>query len=164
MKKNIFAALVLCMSLINAFAQEPIVLATIVNNINMAGEYPLSVCPVSGETLGAMGDAVVKVYDGREVKFCCANCVGTFEKNLKKSFKKLDKAIIENGEKSYPLQTCVGCGDELSAMGKPYAHLYKNQLVMLCCKDCVANFEKDPDKCLSMIDAAAQPVEAETKE
>ncbi len=34
------------------------------------GPYTLDTCPVSGEKLGSMGDPSVKMYDGREVRFC----------------------------------------------------------------------------------------------
>ena len=33
--------------------------------------YTLATFPISGKTLGSMGDAIVKQYDGREVRFCC---------------------------------------------------------------------------------------------
>lgn len=125
-----------------------------------AGKYPLNVCPISGETLGEMGDPVVKVYDGREVKFCCGNCVGPFEKNLEKSMKILDEKIVAAKKDSYPLATCVVSGEKLGGMGEPYVHMYKNQLVMFCCGNCVGTFEKDPAKFLAMIDAAAKPAEA----
>ncbi len=47
-----------------------------------AKPYPLDTCPVSGEKLDTMGGAVVKVYAGQEIKFCCKGCVKTFEKDL----------------------------------------------------------------------------------
>jgi hypothetical protein len=54
--------------------------------------YPLTTCIISGEKLGGMGDPVVKVYNGRQVKFCCNGCVATFEKDLAGNFKKIDDA------------------------------------------------------------------------
>ncbi|GAB4327549.1 MAG: hypothetical protein Kow0074_22950 [Candidatus Zixiibacteriota bacterium] len=54
--------------------------------------YPLDYCLVSGEKLGSMGDPVVKVYDGREVKFCCRMCVSDFEANQAVYLAKLDSA------------------------------------------------------------------------
>src|SRR5712675_516899 len=57
----------------------------------VAGDpYALAVCPISGKKLGGMGDPVVKDYDGREVRFCCAMCPPNFEKDQDKSFAKLD--------------------------------------------------------------------------
>ncbi len=41
--------------------------------------YTLDTCVVMGSKLGSMGDPIVRVYDGQEVKFCCAPCVKEFE-------------------------------------------------------------------------------------
>lgn len=54
--------------------------------------YPLDVCVVSGEKLGEMGKPVVMEYEGREVKFCCADCPKTFKKDPAKYVKKIDEA------------------------------------------------------------------------
>ncbi len=174
MKNYIFAALVLCVSMISAFAGDPEAAKTgdatmakeatatvvVTSEVTPAGAYPLAICPVSGETLGEMGSPVVKVYDGREVKFCCKNCVGTFEKDLKSSMSILDKKIVEAKSESYPLGTCVVSGEKLGGMGDPVVHNYKNRIVKFCCGNCIATFEKDPDKYLAMIDAAGKPAEA----
>ena len=37
--------------------------------------YPLETCVVSGEKLGEMGKPFVYQYEGREIKFCCKNCL-----------------------------------------------------------------------------------------
>lgn len=138
-----------------AFGEEP------VPAVSEAGKYPLSVCPISGEKLGEMGDPVTKTYDGRDVTFCCANCVGTFEKDLKKSFEILDAKIVAAGKESYPLDKCVVSGEKLGEMGEPFPYVYKNQLVLFCCGNCVKTFEKEPAKYLSMIDAAKAPAAPE---
>ena len=54
--------------------------------------YPLSVCVVTGEKLGSMGDPHVIEYQRRTVKFCCAHCEKNFRKDPKKYLAKLDKA------------------------------------------------------------------------
>jgi len=59
-----------------------------------ATPYPLDTCIVSGEKLGEMGEPVVKVIDGREVKFCCNGCIKKFNKDPAKFF-----ATIDQGEK-----------------------------------------------------------------
>ncbi|MCB1061167.1 MAG: hypothetical protein KDB65_13165 [Calditrichaeota bacterium] len=160
MKKLILSlTLALALGAALAFAEDN---APATEEISAAGKYPLKVCPVSGETLGEMGDPVVKVYDGREVKFCCKNCVGTFEKDLASSMQILDNKIYEAEKAAYPLKTCVVSGETLGEMGDPYPYMYKNQLVEFCCQNCVSTFEKDPDKYLSMIYAAhAKSVEPE---
>lgn len=44
-----------------------------------AGSYTATVCPISGEALGSMGDAYDYVYAGRLVRFCCAGCIDKFK-------------------------------------------------------------------------------------
>jgi hypothetical protein len=49
--------------------------------------------------------------------------------------------------KPYPLKTCVVSGDVIGGdMGKPVTLVYKGQEMKFCCKDCVKDFKKDPDK------------------
>ncbi len=119
-----------------------------------ASAYPLDYCLVTGEKLGEMGKPVVKMYDGREVKFCCNACVKTFEKDQAQWMKKLDTAIIASQKDNYPLETCVVTGEKLGEMGEPFNYVYENRLVRFCCGGCVKTFESDPAKYLSMIDAA----------
>jgi len=54
--------------------------------------YPLTTCIVSGDKLGSMGDAVVVVRDGREIKFCCKGCIKDFDKDPAKFITKIDEA------------------------------------------------------------------------
>jgi len=54
--------------------------------------YPLTTCPISGEELGSMGDAINVVYAGRLVKFCCAMCVPKFEADPMATIMKIDEA------------------------------------------------------------------------
>ena len=54
--------------------------------------YNLDSCIVSGDKLGTMGDAVVVVRDGREIKFCCKGCIKDFDKDPAKFVKKIDEA------------------------------------------------------------------------
>lgn len=54
--------------------------------------YPLATCIVSGDKLGSMGDAVVVVRDGREIKFCCKGCIKDFDKDPAKFIAKIAEA------------------------------------------------------------------------
>jgi hypothetical protein len=58
-----------------------------------AKAYTLDTCVVSGEKLGSMGDPVVKVYDGQQVKFCCNSCVKDFEKDKAKFLTKIAASV-----------------------------------------------------------------------
>lgn len=51
--------------------------------------YPLDTCVVSGEELGSMGDPVVIMHEGTEVRFCCDSCIPKFNKEPEKYLAKL---------------------------------------------------------------------------
>ena len=53
--------------------------------------YTLKTCVVSGDKLGEMGDPYVYAYKGREIKFCCKNCLKDFNKDPAKYLKKIDE-------------------------------------------------------------------------
>jgi len=38
-----------------------------------------TVCPVSGEALGSMGDPIVVTHESKEVKLCCKSCIKDFK-------------------------------------------------------------------------------------
>ena len=64
--------------------------------------------------------------------------------------------------KPYPLEKCIVSGDKLGEMGKPVTLTYKGQEMKFCCKDCVKDFKKDPEKWIKKL-AEAQKKEAEKK-
>jgi YHS domain-containing protein len=53
--------------------------------------------------------------------------------------------------KAYPLDVCVISGEKLGSMGKPHIVSHKGTDVQLCCDDCLTEFNKDPDKYVSMV-------------
>lgn len=55
-----------------------------------AKPYPLDICVVSGEKLGSMGDPVVILHEGQEIKFCCDSCEPKFRKAPAKFLSKLE--------------------------------------------------------------------------
>jgi hypothetical protein len=55
-------------------------------------DYPLDTCAVSGERLGEMGTPVDYIYGNQLVRFCCAGCIGRFEKDPDKYLEKLRRA------------------------------------------------------------------------
>ncbi|CAN5155967.1 hypothetical protein BH23VER1_BH23VER1_22680 [soil metagenome] len=57
--------------------------------------YPLDVCIVSGEALGSMGDPIVITHEGREIKFCCDQCLPDFNEDPEKYLAELDAKIAE---------------------------------------------------------------------
>ena len=55
--------------------------------------------------------------------------------------------------KPYPLTTCLVSGEKLGGMGKPFAYQYKDQEIKFCCKSCLRDFNKDPEKYLKKLEA-----------
>jgi hypothetical protein len=52
--------------------------------------YPLDTCLVTENALGSMGDPIVMVHAGQEVKFCCAPCVEEFKANPEEYLARLE--------------------------------------------------------------------------
>ncbi|GAB4553592.1 MAG: hypothetical protein Tsb0013_16020 [Phycisphaerales bacterium] len=113
--------------------------------------YTLPDCPVGGP-LGSMGDPVVKVYDNREVRFCCAGCINEFESNRAKYWGLIDAEIVEQQLMHYPIDTCIVTGKELSE--DAVNHVHNNRLVRLLNAEAVATFKADPEKHLESLDKA----------
>lgn len=114
--------------------------------------YPLDTCPITGKKLGTMGDPVVKIYDGREVRFYCPACPEKFEKDLAENLKKLDEQIIKDQGPLYPLKTSVVTDKDLPA--KPYEFVYGNRLARLGAESEKAEFLKDATKYFAELDKA----------
>jgi hypothetical protein len=52
--------------------------------------------------------------------------------------------------KPYPLTKCL-VTDDAFEHGKPYIFVHDGQEIKLCCKDCLADFKKEPSKYLSKL-------------
>lgn len=114
--------------------------------------YPLDSCPISGKKLGAMGDPVLELYDGREVRFCCDACPPAFAKDTAKSLAKLDDKLIKDQAPIYATKASVVTGKDLPE--KPYEFVYGNRLIRLGAEPEKAEFLKDPKRYLKSLDAA----------
>lgn len=111
--------------------------------------YTLDSCPVGGK-LGSMGDPVVKLYDNREVRFCCAGCIDEFEANQAKYWGEIDAKIVEQQLMHYPIDTCIVTGEKLGE--NAVNHVHNNRLVRLASEEAVAEFRDDPAKHLKALD------------
>jgi hypothetical protein len=113
--------------------------------------YPFATCPISGKKLG--DGAVTKLYEGREIRFCCSDCPAQFEKDLKASLAKVDEKIIKDQSPLYPIKTSVVSGKDLPS--HPVDFVYGNRLVRLADKEEEKAFLKDPAKHIETLDKAA---------
>ena len=120
--------------------------------------YPLNVCAVAGEPLGSMGEPIVKVVEGREVRFCCAGCVGKYEKSTATFSAEIDKKIIAQQEDKYPLTTCVKAGTDLEGGGKVF--VAGNRMMKTCCGNCQKAVEGDPAAAIEKLNEAAIAAQA----
>lgn len=126
--------------------------------------YTLATCPVSGKPLPAQPHILIysnpndPIDDGREIRLCCPNCVGAFEKDPKAILSKVDAAMVEQQLSYYPAGNCLVMADEaLSDPRGPDAKddknvIVRNQLVRLCCGKCVRKVTADPDRFVAMVD------------
>ncbi len=60
--------------------------------------------------------------------------------------------------KPYPMETCVVSGEKLGGMGEPFVFEYEGREIMLCCKSCKKDFDKEPKKFTAKVDEAAKKV------
>ena len=75
---------------------------------------------------------------------------------------KTDASWLANARAAYPLDTCVVSEESLGLHGpaKQKDMIYRepgkpDRLVRFCCKGCIDDFNKDPEKFLKALDAAA---------
>lgn len=119
--------------------------------------YPLGTCPVSGEALGSMGDPIILVHDGREVRLCCAGCEKKFNAEADALLEKADVKIKEQQAGDYPLATCIISGKELG--DAPAVHVIGNRAVAFCCEGCPKKFKEDVPANMAKLDEAVKAEE-----
>lgn len=68
----------------------------------------------------------------------------------------LNPASADAAEKAkpYPLKKCVVTDEDLGSMGDAYVFTHKGREVKLCCKCCLKDFNKSPDKFVKKMEAA----------
>ncbi|MEZ6232919.1 MAG: hypothetical protein R3B68_01905 [Phycisphaerales bacterium] len=117
-------------------------------------------CPLMGREIDPER-AVVKEFEGREIRLCCTRCERRFDSDPAAAFEKVDELMIADQLPLYPITDCLvmeghELGDDAINM------VYKNRLVRLCCEGCVADFEADPEAYLHRLDQAAAEAQRET--
>ncbi len=122
--------------------------------------YTLSTCPVSGEVLGSMGDAIKVDVDGREVLVCCKGCVKKVKADPK-YLAEVDKQMIADQKAYYPTKMCIVSDELLEEEGDSAAIdvIVRNRLFRVCCAPCTKSIKKDPAKYFAILDAEAKKVQ-----
>lgn len=54
--------------------------------------------------------------------------------------------------KAYPLKTCIVTDNDLDSMGEQADFVHQGQTIKVCCKPCIAKFEKNPAKYLKKLE------------
>ena len=117
--------------------------------------YLLDIDPVSGASLGPPSGQVVTQYQGRELRFSSQTNSDLFMKNPAKYVPELDRKLIDQQVAFYPLNSCVVSGKTLGGeTGPPVNYLYGNRLVRFDSRDCVSEFEENPEEYLTTLDEA----------
>lgn len=119
--------------------------------------YSLDVCAVSGEKLGSMGDPVVLIKDGKEIRLCCDGCKKKADKETAAMVKEVDAKLIADQDSHYPAKTCINSGAELKDGGVSF--IAGNRLFKTCCANCEAKVKADPAAFIAKLDA--QVIEAQ---
>ncbi len=69
--------------------------------------YYLSACPMCGTLLGARGEAVELVHEGRELRFCNVRCRDDFARDPRVGLGRVDALMIADQRPHYPLDVSV---------------------------------------------------------
>jgi YHS domain-containing protein len=145
------------------FAKDPATFLAKLNAEIVKAElplYPAVMCPVMPEEAlpSATGpdadEAKNVVYQNRLVRLCCGKCVRRFNQSPAKYLEALDRMIVAEGSKNYPLTTCPISGRPLG--DDPVDVIAANRLVRVCCKGCAAKVEAEPMKYAGIVVAAGK--------
>ncbi len=66
--------------------------------------------------------------------------------------KPADEKKADAPAKPYPLKNCIVSDNDLDSMGEQASFVYQGQTIKVCCKPCVAKFEKNPAKYLKKLE------------
>lgn len=127
------------------------------SNERVGDPWPLDTCIVSGGKLGSMGDPIIRIHEGREVRFCCEGCVPKFEADPAPFLKKADEAIKQQQRSLYPLDHCIiDTTETISADDSENSFsVVGNRLFIYCCPPCDKKVRQDPAKYIAILDEAA---------
>jgi len=121
-------------------------------------------CVVSNKSLGSMGAPIkVTVKDHlkneQDAYVCCQGCIARLKKEPDKYLANLRyngaRLAQKADEKAWKAQgKCPVMDEEFGGdMGTPWVVNVKKRDVFVCCKGCIANVQKDPDKYLAKLPA-----------
>lgn len=146
-----------CAGCIERFEAEPAKFITALDEKIVSAQvasYPMTTCVIGGGELSSMGEPLNYFYENRLVRFCCAGCIAKFDADPDTAMAKIDAAYADQQRADYPLDYCPVMGDELGSDEEVVEVIVGNQLVRLCCNDCVKDVQADPSSFIAKINAA----------
>lgn len=128
-----------------------------VPDVRVGDPWPLDTCVVSGGKLGSMGDPIIRLHEGREVRFCCEGCIPKFEADPATYLQKADQKIKEQQKAAYPLTHCIIDTHEGLSADDESENAYSvvgNRLFVYCCPPCDEKVRLDPAKYIKVLNDA----------
>lgn len=119
------------------------------SDVKLPYGYPLTTCLSCGDALS--DTPTILIHAGRQLKFCCVECVGSYTKSPETYISNLEEQIKVAQRETYPLSICLVTEHELGSMGDPIEWVHGNTLVKFCCGACIDPFEADPEKFLAKL-------------
>ena len=107
-----------------------------------------------------MGDPIVHIHEGRQVKFCCKGCLPSFNKNPAKYLAKVDEKIVKMQKPNYPANNCIFSDEPLGPKSKDV--VVNNRLVRVCCGGCARKLMKDPAPTFRKLDEQIKAKQSKT--
>ncbi len=114
--------------------------------------YYLDTCAHCAGMLGVRGEAHERRYAGRGVRFCSAGCTEAFERDRAGGFERLDRRMIADQLRHYPLSTSIVSGREFGR--EPVDFIVGNRLFRVSDQAERRAVESDPDSYLRSLDRA----------
>ncbi|TWU42578.1 eL24 family ribosomal protein [Novipirellula artificiosorum] len=114
------------------------------------------ICPVSGKTLGSMGDPMAVDVDGQTLYVCCAGCVDAIKSDPSsyaagRPHITVTTATQADATAITAQKTCPVMDEPLGGMGTPIKVMVGNKPIYLCCKGCIKKVQAEPAKYLAMV-------------
>ncbi|WP_404307038.1 hypothetical protein [Neorhodopirellula lusitana] len=114
------------------------------------------VCPVSGKSLGSMGDPIAVDVNGQNVFVCCAGCVGAVKSDPAKYAAgrppiTVTTSTLADAAAIAAQKVCPVMDEPLGGMGTPIKVMVGDKPIFLCCKGCIKKIQAEPAKYLAMV-------------
>jgi hypothetical protein len=115
-----------------------------------AEAYPLAVCGMCGTRLGARGDSVEIIHDGRPLRFCSHSCRIVFDSNPAAGLARFDALMLDDQRPYYPARTSLVTGRPLPQDAVEF--IWGNRMFVAADARERACIEADPQRYLRILD------------